>query len=54
MDRLIIEGGHPLSGEVTIAGAKNAALGLIPAVILAEGKMQVRKSAEHKGWTQVP
>ncbi len=37
MDRLIIEGGHPLKGEVTIAGAKNAALGLIPAVILAEG-----------------
>lgn len=37
MDRLIIEGGHPLNGEVTIAGAKNAALGLIPAVILSEG-----------------
>ena len=37
MDRLIIEGGHPLKGEVTIAGAKNAALGLIAAVILAEG-----------------
>jgi UDP-N-acetylglucosamine 1-carboxyvinyltransferase len=37
MDRLIIEGGHPLQGEVVIAGAKNAALGLIPAVILAEG-----------------
>ncbi|NTW71631.1 MAG: UDP-N-acetylglucosamine 1-carboxyvinyltransferase [Eubacteriaceae bacterium] len=37
MDRLIIEGGHPLKGEVTIAGAKNAALGLIPAVLLAEG-----------------
>jgi UDP-N-acetylglucosamine 1-carboxyvinyltransferase len=41
MDRLIIEGGHPLSGEVTIAGAKNAALGLIPAVILAEGKCRL-------------
>ncbi|HCX64024.1 MAG TPA: UDP-N-acetylglucosamine 1-carboxyvinyltransferase, partial [Eubacteriaceae bacterium] len=35
MDRLIIEGGVPLKGEVTIAGAKNAALGLIPATILA-------------------
>lgn len=37
MDRLIIEGGTPLKGEVTIAGAKNAALGLIPATILSEG-----------------
>lgn len=37
MDRFIIEGGVPLRGEVTIAGAKNAALGLIPATILSEG-----------------
>lgn len=37
MDRLIIEGGHPLTGEVVVAGAKNAALGLIPAILLAEG-----------------
>ncbi|MFZ7132885.1 MAG: UDP-N-acetylglucosamine 1-carboxyvinyltransferase [Eubacteriales bacterium] len=37
MDRFIIEGGNPLQGEVIVAGAKNAALGLIPATILSEG-----------------
>lgn len=34
MDTFIIEGGHPLNGEVTISGAKNAVLGIIPAAIL--------------------
>ncbi|RBP62061.1 UDP-N-acetylglucosamine 1-carboxyvinyltransferase [Alkalibaculum bacchi] len=37
MERYVIEGGTPLKGEVSIAGAKNAALGLIPATILSEG-----------------
>lgn len=31
-----IEGGRPLNGEVTISGAKNATVALIPAAILAE------------------
>ena len=34
MDTFIIEGGHPLNGEVAISGAKNAVLGIIPAAIL--------------------
>jgi UDP-N-acetylglucosamine 1-carboxyvinyltransferase len=34
MDRLIIEGGAPLSGEVSISGAKNAALPLLCASLL--------------------
>lgn len=34
MDTFIIEGGHPLRGEVSITGAKNAVLGIIPAAIL--------------------
>ena len=34
MEKLIIEGGCPLEGEVRITGAKNAVLGLIPAAIL--------------------
>lgn len=34
MERFIIEGGRPLSGEVTIEGAKNAALGIIAAAIM--------------------
>ncbi len=33
-DRLIIEGGNPLKGEVAISGAKNAALPLLAATLL--------------------
>lgn len=36
MDKLVIEGGVPLRGEVTISGAKNAALPIICAALLAE------------------
>lgn len=36
MEKFIIEGGHPLSGEVTPAGNKNAALPLLAAVFLTE------------------
>ncbi|MDR2724819.1 MAG: UDP-N-acetylglucosamine 1-carboxyvinyltransferase [Candidatus Adiutrix sp.] len=35
MDKIIIEGGRPLSGSVRISGAKNAALPLMAAAILA-------------------
>jgi UDP-N-acetylglucosamine 1-carboxyvinyltransferase len=37
MDRLHIIGGAPLSGEVRVAGAKNAALPILAATLLAEG-----------------
>lgn len=33
MKEFIIEGGHLLSGEIKISGAKNAALALIPAAL---------------------
>ena len=36
MNKYIINGGNKLSGEVTIGGAKNAAVALIPAVILSD------------------
>ena len=36
MDRLQIEGGIPLAGEVRISGAKNAALPIIAAALLAD------------------
>lgn len=36
MDQIIIEGGIPLKGEITISGAKNAALPLMVASILTE------------------
>ncbi len=35
MDKLLIEGGTPLSGEVAVSGAKNAALPIICACLLA-------------------
>ncbi len=38
MDKLIIEGGHRLEGEIEISGAKNAALPLMASTILAPGK----------------
>ncbi len=37
MEKLIIRGKKQLRGEVTIAGAKNAALGILPACILSDG-----------------
>ncbi|MEN8199605.1 MAG: UDP-N-acetylglucosamine 1-carboxyvinyltransferase, partial [Thermodesulfobacteriota bacterium] len=37
MEKLVIEGGRPLHGEVKISGAKNAALPLIAATLLAPG-----------------
>jgi len=36
MDKLIITGGKPLNGEVEISGAKNAALPILAATLLAE------------------
>lgn len=38
MDKYIIVGGQPLQGKVKISGAKNAALALIAASLLAEGE----------------
>ncbi len=38
MDHFIIQGGTPLSGEVTISGAKNAALPILFAALLADSK----------------
>jgi UDP-N-acetylglucosamine 1-carboxyvinyltransferase len=37
MQKLEIEGGVPLSGDVTISGAKNAALPVLAATLLADG-----------------
>lgn len=36
MDKFVIKGGRRLTGEVTISGAKNAAVGILPAVILSD------------------
>lgn len=37
MDKLIIEGGHALKGEVAISGAKNAALPILFSALLTDG-----------------
>lgn len=42
MDKLIITGGIKLDGEIRIAGAKNAALPIIAAALLADGYVMIR------------
>ena len=39
MDKLSITGGHPLHGKIVIGGAKNAALKLMCACLLTDGKL---------------
>jgi UDP-N-acetylglucosamine 1-carboxyvinyltransferase len=41
MDRLLVTGGTSLSGEVPIAGAKNSALKLMAAALLADGRTTI-------------
>ena len=41
MDNFVINGGHELFGEVNISGAKNAAVAIIPAAILADDLVRI-------------
>ncbi|SCW48991.1 UDP-N-acetylglucosamine 1-carboxyvinyltransferase [Paenibacillus tianmuensis] len=41
MEKLVIEGGKPLSGAIRIHGAKNAALPILAASIMAEGTFTI-------------
>lgn len=41
MDKLIIEGGVPLQGSIQVSGAKNAALPILMACLLAEGQVNL-------------
>ena len=41
MDKLVIEGGAPLHGAVTISGSKNAALPILLASILVDGEVRL-------------
>ena len=36
LERFVISGGNPLKGKVRISGAKNAAVAILPAVLLAD------------------
>ena len=42
MEKFIIEGGHPLSGEVFPSGTKNAALPILAACRLTDQKITLR------------
>ena len=42
MDEILVKGGRPLNGEVSVSGAKNAALPMIAATILTGGRFVLR------------
>ena len=42
MQKIVVEGGRPLNGEVRISGAKNAVLPILCATLLADGPMTLR------------
>jgi len=41
LEKFVIKGGNRLTGEVTISGAKNAAVAVIPAALLVEGVCRI-------------
>ena len=41
MDKLVIQGGHPLTGQITVGGSKNTALPLMAAALLADGESTI-------------
>ena len=41
MTKYHIQGGKPLSGTITISGAKNAAVAIIPAALLVDGLCRI-------------
>ena len=41
LENFVIHGGHELFGEVNISGAKNAAVAIIPAALLAEDTVRI-------------
>ncbi|HHY53213.1 MAG TPA: UDP-N-acetylglucosamine 1-carboxyvinyltransferase [Clostridiales bacterium] len=42
MEKFVIQGGNRLTGEVSIGGAKNAVVAVIPATLLAKGRCVIR------------
>ena len=45
MDKLLIQGGRPLSGEVSISGAKNAALIAVSILALQDAALAAKLDA---------
>ncbi len=46
MNQYVIRGGHPLFGEITVSGAKNAAVAIIPAALLVDGVVRIENVPE--------
>jgi len=46
LDKIIINGGRPLKGEVYISGAKNAAVAILPAVLLCDEPCRIENIPE--------
>ncbi len=46
MEKFVINGGKPLKGSVRIGGAKNAAVAILPAVLLADGPCTIENLPE--------
>ena len=46
MDKFVIKGGKKLNGTVSISGAKNATLALMPATLLASGKYELHNTPD--------
>lgn len=52
MDKFIVEGGRRLTGSVRVSGSKNAALAMIPAVLLAPGIFRLHNTPNIRDiWT---
>ena len=45
LEKFVVNGGKPLFGEVNISGAKNAAVAIIPAVILCDEPCQIENTS---------
>jgi UDP-N-acetylglucosamine 1-carboxyvinyltransferase len=46
LDKFIVKGGKKLKGEVTVSGAKNASLALMPAALLASGISKLKNTPQ--------
>src|SRR5699024_3012426 len=41
MEKMLVEGGHKLNAKIRISGAKNSAVALLPAAILADSDVTI-------------
>ena len=48
LEKLLVKGGNKLRGEVTISGAKNAAVAILPACLLVKGNCRIENLPDIK------